>query len=109
MLNNQSLDPTNYLYTFYHPSGSFTQGTDDTFKRMIEQAIQEFDDSKRREIVHNIQRHEGDVLMHPRLASTTGFVIHWPVVRNVQVYRGGTGRRMTTLFLDPERSPLKRT
>ncbi len=106
MLNNQTLDPTSYLYTFYHPSGSFTQGTDNTFKLQIEAAMQEFDDSKRRSVVHELQRYEGQMLFHPRLASTTGFLVTWPVVRNVQVFQGGTGRRMSTLFLDPSRPPL---
>jgi ABC-type transport system substrate-binding protein len=108
MLNNQTLDPASYLYTFYHPSGSFTQGTDNTFKTQIEAAMQEFDDGKRKAIVHELQRHEGRMLFHPRLASTSAFVITWPVVRNVQVHQGGTGRRMTTLFLDPSRPPLRR-
>jgi peptide/nickel transport system substrate-binding protein len=108
MLNAQTLDPTSYLYTFYHPSGSFTQGTDNTFKSQIEAAMQEFDDARRKAIVHELQRYEGQMLFHPRLASTTAFLVHWPVVRNIQVHQGGTGRRMTTIFLDPSRPPLKK-
>ena len=108
MINAQTLDPTSYLFTFYHPSGSFTQGTDTTFKTQIEAALQEFDDGKRKSIVHELQRYEGQMLFHPRLASTTGFLVNWPVVRNVRVYQGGTGRRMTSLFLDPSRPPLKK-
>ena len=108
MINAQTLDPTSYLYTFYHPSGSFTQGTDNTFKTQIEAALQEFDDNKRKSMVHELQRYEGQMLFHPRMASTTAFLVNWPVVRNVQVYQGGTGRRMTTIFLDPSRPPLKR-
>jgi ABC-type transport system substrate-binding protein len=106
MINAQTLDPTSYLYTFYHPSGSFTQGTDDYFKTQIEAAMQEFDDAKRKSIVQELQRYEGQMLFHPRVASTTGFLVNWPIVRNVQVYQGGTGRRMATLFLDPSRPPL---
>jgi ABC-type transport system substrate-binding protein len=109
MINAQTLDPTSYLYTFYHPSGSFTQGTDNTFKTQIEGAMQEFDDGKRKAMVHELQRYEGQMLFHPRLASTTAFLVHWPVVRNVQVYQGGTGRRMTTIYLDPSRPPLKKS
>jgi peptide/nickel transport system substrate-binding protein len=109
MINAQTLDPTSYLYTFYHPSGSFTQGTDNTFKTQIEAAMQEFDDAKRKDIVHEVQRYEGQQLFHPRVASTTAFLVHWPVVRNVQVYQGGTGRRMASLYLDPTRAPLKKS
>src|SRR5690606_33940053 len=56
MINSQTLDPTTYLCTFYHPSGSVTQGTDDSFKAQIEAALQEFDDERRRQMVHDMQR-----------------------------------------------------
>jgi ABC-type transport system substrate-binding protein len=109
-LSNLAEDPANYLFSYYNTRGSLRMGTDSTLDDLTAKAIVEFDNAKRQEIVHDIQRYEGGKNYYPRLGGGTGFSLAWPVVRNREVYRGGTGRSGTnnpsTLWLDPKKAPL---
>jgi hypothetical protein len=73
--------------------------------------VQEFDAKKRMSLVHEIQRYEGGKNFYPRVGGGTGFSLAWPAVRNREVYRGGTARAqaLATLWLDPEKPPLKKS
>jgi len=101
-------DPTNYLRLWYHPAGDRVGGTDKVFEELLDKAVLEYDDNKRRELIHEVQRHEAEVAFFPRIAGATGLRIHWPTVRNVNVWQGGTARNNATIFIDPERPPIKR-
>jgi hypothetical protein len=84
-------------------------GTDATLDDLTARAVQEFDEDARRDLVHEIQRYEGGKNFYPRLGGGTGFSLGWPVVRNRQVYQGGsrtTPNNPSTLFLDPSKAPL---
>jgi hypothetical protein len=87
-------------------------GTDSTLDGLTSKAVQEFDDKKRLELVQEIQRYEGGKNFYPRFGGGTGFSLAWPTVRNRNVYqggsRGGTPNNPSTLWLDPEKAPLKR-
>ena len=109
-LSNLAEDPANYLFSYYNTHGSLRMGTDSTLDDLTAKAIVEFDNEKRMQIVHDIQRYEGGMNYYPRLGGGTGFSLAWPVVRNREVYRGGTGLSGTnnpsTLWLDPKKAPL---
>jgi ABC-type transport system substrate-binding protein len=107
-LSSLTIDPYNYLKSYYHPSGAQRQGTDDTFRDLIDKAGKEFDDKKRQAILHDVQRHEAETMFFPRIGAATGLQIFWPALRNVNVWQGGSGRPNATLFLDPTKAPLKR-
>jgi ABC-type transport system substrate-binding protein len=111
-LSNLTEDPTNYLFSYYNSKGSLRMGSDSTLDELTSKAVQEFDDKKRRDVVHEIQRYEGGKNYFPRLGGGTGFSLAWPAVRNRMVYqggsRGGAPANPATLWLDPERAPLKR-
>jgi ABC-type transport system substrate-binding protein len=112
-LSNLNEDPANYLFSYYNSRGSLRMGTDSTLDDLTSKAVAEFDDKRRLDLVHEIQRYEGGKMFYPRFGGGTGFSLGWPAVRNRQVYqggsRGGTPNNPATLWLDPERSPLKRT
>ena len=109
-LSNLAEDPANYLFSYYNTHGSLRMGTDSMLDDLTAKAIVEFDNEKRMQIVHDIQRYEGGMNYYPRLGGGTGFSLAWPVVRNREVYRGGTGLSGTnnpsTLWLDPKKAPL---
>ncbi|HWO73506.1 MAG TPA: ABC transporter substrate-binding protein [Dehalococcoidia bacterium] len=112
-LSNLNEDPANYLFSYYNSRGSLRMGTDSTLDDLTSKAVAEFDDKRRMDLVHEIQRYEGGKNFYPRFGGGTGFSLGWPAVRNRQVYqggtRGGTPNNPSTLWLDPERPPLKRT
>ena len=111
-LSNLNEDPANYLFSYYNSRGSLRMGTDSTLDDLTSKAVAEFDDKRRLDLVHEIQRYEGGKNFYPRFGGGTGFSLGWPAVRNRQVYqggsRGGTPNNPSTLWLDPERPPLKR-
>jgi ABC-type transport system substrate-binding protein len=111
-LSNLAEDPANYLFSYYNSKGSLRMGTDSTLDGLTGKAVQEFDNKKRMELVYDIQRYEGGKNFYPRFGGGTGFSLGWPAVRNRNVYqggtRGGTPNNPATLWLDPEKAPLKR-
>jgi ABC-type transport system substrate-binding protein len=111
-LSNLAEDPANYLFSYYNSRGTLRMGTDSTLDDMTSKAVAEFDSKRRMEIVHEIQRYEGGKNFYPRFGGGTGFSLAWPALRNRQVYQGG-GRSSTnnpsTLWLDPEKAPIKRS
>jgi peptide/nickel transport system substrate-binding protein len=109
-LSNLAEDPANYLFSYYNSKGTLRQGSDATLDDLTTKAVKEFDNKKRQALVHDIQRYEGGKNFFPRLGGATGFSLAWPALRNREVYRGGTGRAqaIATLFLDPEKAPLKK-
>jgi len=110
-LSNLPDDPANYLFSYYNSRGSLRMGTDSTLDDLTSKAVAEFDNAKRMTLTHEIQRYEGGKNFYPRFGGATGFSLAWPVLRNRQVYRGGTGRADTnnpsTLWLDNTKAPLK--
>jgi ABC-type transport system substrate-binding protein len=111
-LSNLAEDPANYVFSYYNSKGSLRMGTDSTLDGLTAKAVQEFDNKKRLELVQEIQRYEGGKNFYPRFGGGTGFSLAWPAVRNRNVYqggsRGGTPNNPSTLWLDPEKAPLKR-
>jgi hypothetical protein len=103
-------DPAGYLFARFNPAGGLYIGSDDRLNDLTQQAVRQFDDDKRREIVHEIQRVEGGTMFYPALGGATGFALHWPIVRNREVWQGGSGRGpYATLFLDETQAPGGRT
>jgi ABC-type transport system substrate-binding protein len=101
-------DPTNYLRSYYHPTGSRRQGTDDTFADLLDKAKGEFDEKKRQALLWDVQRREAEKSFFPRIAGATGLQVTWPALRNVGVFQGGTARWNAALFVDPNRPPHKK-
>ena len=108
MIGNLQGDPVTVAYTYYHPQGQFSGGTDSTIENLLVQSLREFDVKKRQDLVHELQRYEGGKQYTPRLASASGFQVFWPVLRNVNTFQGGNGRNFTDIFIDPDKPPLKK-
>ena len=111
-LSSLAEDPANYLFSYYNSRGTLRMGTDSTLDDLTTKAVAEFDNNRRKEFVHEIQRYEGGKNFYPRFGGATGLSLGWPAVRNRQVYqggtRGGTPNNPSTLWLDPEKAPIKR-
>jgi ABC-type transport system substrate-binding protein len=100
-------DPAAYVYGTLHSGGSLYSMNDSTVEDMIGKALREFDTEKRKSLIHDVQRYEGQKMFQPRLGGATGFSTAWPVVRNWGVFQN-TIQDYRTLFLDPEQPPLKK-
>jgi peptide/nickel transport system substrate-binding protein len=102
-----TLDPTVYLYTRYHSSGAGYQGGDSTLDDLLGKAVREFDTGARQKLLYDVQRREARSMNYPLThGGATGFQLSWPVLRNVRVFQGGSGRLWTNEFLDPTKAPL---
>jgi ABC-type transport system substrate-binding protein len=100
-------DPTNDLFSHYHPSGSRYFGGDAKMNGMLEQMLVEFDLQKRLALAHEVQRYEGGMNWQPRPGGASGFRITWPALRNKNVWRDeNQGRYLATVWLDQKRPPF---
>jgi peptide/nickel transport system substrate-binding protein len=106
------VEPANYLFYHYNEAGSRRQGYDATLTDLTSKAITEFDADKRKALVQDIQRYEGKVLFFPRLGANTSYTISWPILRNRNVWVGGSGRAglgwgfNSTHWLDLSKPPV---
>jgi peptide/nickel transport system substrate-binding protein len=105
-----TLEPTNSLFGKYHSAGSRYMGGDATMDDLLNRALREFDDNKRKALIHELQRHEGAKNFFPRVGSGSAFSLAWPVLRNRHVYRNGTGREqaIVRMFMDQTKAPLNK-
>ena len=103
-------DPTAALYAgFNSKGGSLFQGSDATLDDLTSQAVAEFDKQKRIKLVQQIQQHEAETMFQPKIGGASSFSLTWPVVRNQNVWQGGSNQEYSRIFLDPTRAPLKKS
>ncbi|HEU0073746.1 MAG TPA: ABC transporter substrate-binding protein [Dehalococcoidia bacterium] len=102
---NQPMDPTQYLFTYYHPSGGQVGLTDDKMTDLIEKSIAEFDIEKRKELTWEFQRYEAEKQVFPRMGAATTFTAYWPAMRNINVYAQAY-QNYARWFLDPSKPPI---
>jgi ABC-type transport system substrate-binding protein len=113
--DTSSQDPTAAAYFQYNSGGGYYQGGDATLDDLTNKARAEFDDNKRKDLIHEVQRYHGSKFFNNKLGTAGGFALNWPAIRNIAVHRGGTNWLCITTssglkaWLDPEQPPLKKT
>jgi ABC-type transport system substrate-binding protein len=106
-------EPTSAMFFIYNSKGGYFLGGDSTLDQLTAKAKLEFDDNKRRDIIHQIQKHDAKYMFNEKIGVAGTFALHWPALRNVNVYRGGTNWLCITTpsglkaWLDPEQAPFK--
>jgi ABC-type transport system substrate-binding protein len=75
---------------------------------LTSKARREFDDKKRADLVHDIERYNAGKMTNIKIASAGGFALSWPAYRNYGVFLGGTNWSNLREFLDPTQAPLKK-
>jgi len=111
-------DPASYLFQHYHAAGTRFGGFnpndtgwraegDPRLNSEIEAMKREFDERKRAEIAHDLQRYIAEMGYNPRYpGGTFNFFLQWPVLQNTLVIRGDFPRQWANEWLDPTRPPL---
>ena len=107
--DTSSLDPTRDAFFIYNPKGGYFEGGDSTLEELTIRAVREFDEKKRQEIIKEIQRYDATKMFNQKVGTAGGFRVVWPVVRNANVFRGGTNWTGLRLYLDQTQPPLKKT
>ena len=82
---------------------------DATMEDLTLKVRREFDDKKRADLVHEIERYNAGKMMNIKIASAGGFALNWPAYRNVGVFQGGTNWSDLRVFIDPTQPPLKKS
>jgi ABC-type transport system substrate-binding protein len=119
-------EPGDGLYALYNKSGSLNYGFDaegkgvaskdgpflgdPTCDDLTQKLRTEFDNDKRIEYAHELQRYLGKMqYFHHALGSATGFNVAWPTVRNFSVFNGlAWGFLWKRFWIDDTQPPLKR-
>ena len=108
-ISNLPTDPAIYLFQYYNSLGGLRQSTDDTLDDLTSRALVEFDEEKRKQLVHEIQVYEAGANWFPRMGGAIGLSLNWPALRNFGVYQGGSGlgayNNHARLFIDPSKPP----
>jgi ABC-type transport system substrate-binding protein len=111
-ISNLPAEPSVYLFQYYNEGGGLRQSTDAKLTELTGKAVTEFDEKRRRELVHEIQVYEAGRNFFPRMGAATSLSLNWPAVRNYGVFQGGTGLSGTgggihaKWFIDPTKPPL---
>jgi peptide/nickel transport system substrate-binding protein len=110
-------EPASFLYLHYNGKGSLGHGFDPanptnpngdpTLNDLTTRARIEFDETKRRQIVHDIQKYEAKKIWFPKVAGgANSFDLAWPTVRGRNVWQGTTNRFFGYYWLDKTKAPL---
>jgi ABC-type transport system substrate-binding protein len=109
-------DPTSAVFFAFNSNGGYYfGGTSKELDDLTNRARAEFDDEKRKDLVHEVQRQNGKHFFNQKIGQGGTFALNWPVIRNIGVYRGGTNWMDITTpsglraFLDPEQEPVKQS
>ena len=107
-------EATSAMFFTYNSRGGYFMGGDATLDDLTNRARAEFDEKKRMDLVHEVQRYNAGKMFNEKLGIAGSFALHWPVLRNVGVYRGGSNWLDITTpsglkaWLDPQQPPLRR-
>jgi ABC-type transport system substrate-binding protein len=110
-ISNLPAEPSVYLFQYYNEGGGLRQSTDAKLTELTNKAVGEFDEKRRRELVHEIQVYEAGKNFFPRMGGATSLQLNWPALRNWGVFQGGTGLSGTgggihaKVFIDPTKPP----
>jgi len=105
-------EPTSAMFFIYNSKGGYFLGGDATLDQLTAKAKLEFDDNKRRDLIHQIQKHDAKMVYNEKIGIAGTFALNWPALRNVNVYRGGTNWLDITTpsglhaWLDPTKKPF---
>jgi dipeptide transport system substrate-binding protein len=102
-------DPSANAFFLYNSKGGYYQGGDDKLDELTAKARSEFDDKKRQELVHEVQRYNGGKFWNNKIGTAGGFALQWPIVSGQQgsIFRGGTNWMDLRAFIDPTLPPRK--
>ena len=104
--------PGNIRFSGFDPNGKGDYSGDPALETMIKNAIAEFDGTKQKAIVAEIQRYMGKMLYDLYFpGSASGLELVWPAVRNHRVYDDGrsvTSRGFTYQWIDQTLAPIKK-
>ena len=91
-------------------NGRGDQSGDPEVDALIERAIAELDDGKRRSLIHDLQRHLAKMQYGvTRPGTATQFRLAWPAVGNYQVFQNDSRTQgMYTWWVDDTKEPIKR-
>jgi ABC-type transport system substrate-binding protein len=119
-------EPGDGLFAIYNKNGSLNYGFDDqgkgvatkdgpfngdpTCDDLTQKMRTEFDNAKRIQYAHELQKYVGKQLyFHHALGASTGFNVAWPVLRNFGVFNGlAWGYLQKRLWIDDTQAPLKK-
>ncbi|HLF77634.1 MAG TPA: ABC transporter substrate-binding protein, partial [Dehalococcoidia bacterium] len=119
-------EPGDGLFAIYNKNGSLNYGFDaegkgvatkdgpfngdPTCDDLTQKMRTEFDNAKRIQYAHELQKYVGKQLyFHQALGSSTGFNVAWPVLRNFGVFQGlQWGYLQKRFWIDETQAPIKK-
>jgi peptide/nickel transport system substrate-binding protein len=102
-------DPTLYMYSRFHSKGGVFQGGDANQDEILRKAKGEFDDAKRKALIHEAQRYEGGQMHFPQShGGASTFELNWPAVRGIGVW-DGVDNLEAAYWLDQTKPPFNKS
>jgi ABC-type transport system substrate-binding protein len=101
-------EPTLYMYQRFHSKGGVYQGGDSTLDEMLSKARGEFDEQKRKALIHEVQRYEGGQMHFPLShGGASTYELNWPSVRGLKVW-DGVDNTEAFMWLDQTKAPFNK-
>jgi ABC-type transport system substrate-binding protein len=101
-------DPTLYMFSRFHSKGGVFQGGDASQDEILRKAKGEFDEAKRKALIHESQRYEGGQLHFPQShGGASTFELNWPSVKGIKVW-DGVDNLEAAYWLDQTKAPFNK-
>jgi ABC-type transport system substrate-binding protein len=99
------------FFQFNSKGGRYQGGpnVDPTMEDLTVRARREFDDKKRADLVHEVDRYNAGKMWNNKIGTAGSFALSWPAYRNYGVFQGGTNWMDLRAFIDPSQAPLKKS
>jgi peptide/nickel transport system substrate-binding protein len=110
--DTSATEPTQAAFFIFNSNGGYFFGGDATLDDLTAKAKQEFDDDARKTLIHDLQKYDAKMMYNEKLGIAGTFSLHWPALRNLGVYQGGTNWLGATTpsglkaWLDKTKAPL---
>jgi hypothetical protein len=101
-------EPTLYMYQRFHSKGGVYQGGDSKLDEILAKARGEFDEEKRKALIHEAQRYEGGQMHFPLShGGASTYELNWPSVRGLKVW-DGVDNIEAFMWLDQTKPPFNK-
>jgi ABC-type transport system substrate-binding protein len=88
--DTSSTDPAEAAFFVFNSNGGYYFGGDTTLDDLTAKARQEFDDEARKDLIFEVQKYDAKMMYNEKIGIAGTFALHWPALRNLGVWQGGT-------------------
>jgi ABC-type transport system substrate-binding protein len=88
--DTSATEPAGAAFFIFNKAGGYYFGGDSTLDDLTTRARMEFNDEGRKELIAEVQKYDAKMMYNEKIGIAGTFAVHWPALRNLGVWQGGT-------------------